>query len=158
MPLGLSDGFQSKQVQHLSGGELQRVAIAVCLGTPASVFMLDEPSAFLDVEQRLIVAKVIRSWVLSHLGRSAVLIEHDLLMASALGSRAVVFSGTPGTACAASAPAGLADGFNAFLKGIDVTIRRDPTNLRPRINKRGGGRDREQKAENKHFVFACDGE
>ena len=48
------------QVQNLSGGELQRVAITLCLGKPADVYLIDEPSAYLDSEQRLHAAKVIK--------------------------------------------------------------------------------------------------
>lgn len=46
------------QVQNLSGGELQRVAITLALGTPADIYLIDEPSAYLDSEQRIIAAKV----------------------------------------------------------------------------------------------------
>jgi ATP-binding cassette subfamily E protein 1 len=48
------------QVQNLSGGELQRVAITLCLGKPADVYLIDEPSAYLDSEQRLHAARVIK--------------------------------------------------------------------------------------------------
>lgn len=48
------------QVQNLSGGELQRVALALCLGKAADVYLIDEPSAYLDAEQRLVAAKVIK--------------------------------------------------------------------------------------------------
>ena len=47
-------------MQHLSGGELQRVALTLCLGKPANVYLIDEPSAYLDAEQRLNAAKVIK--------------------------------------------------------------------------------------------------
>ena len=47
------------QVKNLSGGELQRVAITLALGTPADIYLIDEPSAYLDSEQRIIAAKVI---------------------------------------------------------------------------------------------------
>lgn len=50
------------QVQNLSGGELQRVALALCLGKPADVYLIDEPSAYLDSEQRLHAAKVIKRY------------------------------------------------------------------------------------------------
>ena len=46
------------QVRNLSGGELQRVAITLALGTPADIYLIDEPSAYLDSEQRIIAAKV----------------------------------------------------------------------------------------------------
>lgn len=41
-------------------GELQRVAICLCLGQPANVYLIDEPSAYLDSEQRILAAKVIK--------------------------------------------------------------------------------------------------
>ena len=56
----------------------------LCLGTPADVYLLDEPSAFLDCEQRALVTKVMRSWIITHLGKAGFIIEHDILMASAL--------------------------------------------------------------------------
>lgn len=48
-----------QEVKNLSGGELQRVAITLALGTPADVYLIDEPSAYLDSEQRIVAAKVI---------------------------------------------------------------------------------------------------
>ena len=51
-----------QEVQNLSGGELQRVALALCLGKPADVYLIDEPSAYLDSEQRLVAAKVIKRY------------------------------------------------------------------------------------------------
>ncbi len=47
-----------QDVKNLSGGELQRVAITLALGTPADVYLIDEPSAYLDSEQRIVAAKV----------------------------------------------------------------------------------------------------
>lgn len=52
--------IMDQEVQNLSGGELQRVALVLCLGKPASVYLIDEPSAYLDSEQRLVAAKVIK--------------------------------------------------------------------------------------------------
>ena len=49
-------------MQNLSGGELQRTALALCLGKPADVYLIDEPSAYLDSEQRLHAAKVIKRY------------------------------------------------------------------------------------------------
>ena len=48
-----------QEVQNLSGGELQRVAMTLCLGKPADVYLIDEPSAYLDSEQRLVSAKLL---------------------------------------------------------------------------------------------------
>ena len=52
------DALMDQEVQNLSGGELQRVAMTLCLGKPADVYLIDEPSAYLDSEQRLACAKV----------------------------------------------------------------------------------------------------
>ena len=60
-PLRMDD-IMEQEVQNLSGGELQRVALALCLGKPADVYLIDEPSAYLDSEQRLVAAKVIKRY------------------------------------------------------------------------------------------------
>ncbi len=52
--------IMDQEVQNLSGGELQRTALVLCLGKPAAVYLIDEPSAYLDSEQRLVAAKVIK--------------------------------------------------------------------------------------------------
>merc|ERR1719321_380350 len=93
------EALEKLQVKHLSGGELQRVAIVLCLGTPATVYLLDEPSAGLDCEQRVICSKVIRRWIISHMQKTAFIVEHDFVMASALSDRVIVYSGTPGAEC-----------------------------------------------------------
>jgi len=147
------ESLEQFHVKHLSGGELQRVAITICLGTPATVYLLDEPSAGLDCEQRVIASKVIRRWIISHMQKTAFIVEHDFVMASALSDRVIVYTGQPGVECTAEAPSPLQDGFNAFLKQLDVTFRRDPVNLRPRVNKRGSAMDRAQKAAGNYFVF-----
>jgi len=52
-----------RQVTQLSGGELQRFAIAICAIRDADIYMFDEPSSYLDVKQRLKAGKVIRSLI-----------------------------------------------------------------------------------------------
>merc|ERR1740138_1364751 len=150
------EALEKAYVKNLSGGELQRVAITICLGTPASVYLLDEPSAGLDCEQRVIASKVIRRWVISHLQKTAFIVEHDFVMASALSDRVIVYTGEPGVECTANAPQGVQDGFNNFLQQLDVTFRRDPANFRPRVNKKNSGKDREQKSAGQYFVFDAD--
>ena len=147
------EALEKLQVKHLSGGELQRVAITLCLGTPATVYLLDEPSAGLDCEQRVIAAKVIRRWIINHMQKTAFVVEHDFVMASALTDRVIVYTGQPGVECTAQTPKGLADGFNEFLKHLDVSLRRDPANFRPRVNKKNSSKDREQKGNGQYFVF-----
>lgn len=149
-PLGL-DRIENLPVRSLSGGEIQRLAITVCLGTPANIYLIDEPSAGLDVEQRIIAAKVMKRWVVSHLGKTAFIIEHDFVMATALYDRVVVYRGKPGIECTAGTPLSPAEGFNTFLKKLDITFRRDPENYRPRINKRNSVLDREQKKSGDYY-------
>ncbi|KAK9806747.1 hypothetical protein WJX72_001148 [[Myrmecia] bisecta] len=133
-----------QQVRNLSGGELQRVAITLCLGQPADIYLVDEPSAYLDSEQRIIAAKVIKRFIM-HAKKTAFIVEHDFIMATYLADRVIVYEGTPSKAATANAPQSLLTGMNMFLKNLDITFRRDPTNYRPRINKKDSLKDREQK-------------
>lgn len=156
-PLGMAE-LMDLPVASLSGGELQRLAIVVCLGTPASVYLIDEPSAGLDCEQRVIVAKVIKRWVVSHLNKTCFVIEHDSLMMSALADRMILFTGSPGIECRAHPPSSVGDAFNSFLQTLNVTFRRDPTNYRPRINKENSVKDREQKSSGHYYLLDVDDE
>ena len=149
-PLGL-DKIENLPVKSLSGGEIQRLAITVCLGTPANIYLIDEPSAGLDVEQRIICAKVMKRWIVSHLGKTGFVIEHDFVMATALYDRVIVYRGTPGVECTAGAPLSPAEGFNTFLKKLDITFRRDPENYRPRINKLNSVLDKAQKKSGDYY-------
>ena len=146
------DSIKDLKVQSLSTGQLQRLTICVCLGTPAQLYLLDEPSAYLDCEMRLVVAKVIKRWVISHLGKPAFVVEHDLVMASALQDRVIVFEGPAGVACTAKSPRMPGDGLNAFLRQLNMTLCLSRESNRPRINKRGSRRDREQKKAGEYFA------
>lgn len=118
-------------VQALSGGELQRLAITLALGKPADVYLIDEPSAYLDSEQRINCAKVIKRFIM-HSKKTAFVVEHDFIMATYLADRVVVYHGQPGVEATATAPQSLLTGMNQFLKSLEVTFRRDPVNFRPR--------------------------
>jgi ATP-binding cassette subfamily E protein 1 len=139
-----------KKINELSGGELQRVAIAECLSNDAELYLLDEPSAFLDVEQRLIVSKILRNMMIEK-GTSALVIDHDLLFIDYLSDGLMVFDGVPAVKGIAKGPFSMEDGMNNFLKDIDMTFRRDPTTHRPRANKPNSQMDRKQKAEHKLY-------
>ena len=139
------DELYEKHVNFLSGGELQRLAITLCLGKPANVYLLDEPSAGLDCEQRIIAAKVIKRWIVNHLGKISMVVEHDFIMAAALADKVIVYDGQPGVECTAHSPVNIVDGFNSFLNQLNVTFRRDPVNWRPRVNKTGSQNDQLQK-------------
>lgn len=151
-PLNL-DNIIDQEVQVLSGGELQRVAIILCLGVPADIYLIDEPSAYLDSEQRIIAAKVIKRYIL-HARRTAFVVEHDFIMGSYLADRVIVYDGVPGVDATANSPESLLTGMNKFLKQLDVTFRKDPNTFRPRINKSDSQMDQEQKASGDYFVMS----
>jgi len=155
-PLALEQ-LQERSLKELSGGELQRVAIAACLARPAELFLLDEPSAFLDVEQRLAVAKVIQSIVHGQ-GKAAFIVEHDMVSISAFADTISVFSGTPGAEGLCQAPVDLRMGMNTFLKDMGVTFRRDYATGRPRVNKEDSRLDREQKQRGEYYYIATETE
>lgn len=147
------DNIMDQDVKTLSGGELQRVAIVLALGKPnVSVYLLDEPSSFLDSEQRIIASKVIKRFIL-HAKKTAFVIEHDFIMATYLADRVIVFEGEPAIRATSTPPQSLLTGMNHFLASLEVTFRRDPTNFRPRVNKLNSVKDREQKIMGNYFFL-----
>ncbi|XP_074108307.1 ATP-binding cassette sub-family E member 1 pix [Cotesia typhae] len=150
-PLKIDD-IMDQEVQNLSGGELQRVALALCLGKPADVYLIDEPSAYLDSEQRLVAAKVIKRFIL-HAKKTGFVVEHDFIMATYLADRVIVFSGVPSMNTTAHCPQSLLNGMNKFLELLGITFRRDPNNFRPRINKNQSVKDVEQKRAGQYFFL-----
>lgn len=149
-PLGIKE-LLTKKLNELSGGELQRVAIAHCLSQDADLYMLDEPSAFLDVEQRIEVGKVIRS-VVELTGCSVVVVDHDLLFINYLSDQLLIFDGVPAKNGSVHGPFLANEGMNRFLKGLEITMRRDAESNRPRVNDFGSRLDREQKEKGIYFA------
>mmetsp|Transcript_29095 Transcript_29095/g.52300 ORF Transcript_29095/g.52300 Transcript_29095/m.52300 type:complete len:656 (-) Transcript_29095:533-2500(-) len=150
-PLNIEEIFD-QEIQNISGGELQRVAIILALGKPADVYLLDEPSAFLDSEQRLAASKVIKRFIL-HAKKTAFVVEHDFIMATYLADRVIVYEGQPSVSAKANSPQGLLAGMNKFLCHLEITFRRDPENFRPRINKHDSVKDAEQKRAGSYFYM-----
>lgn len=150
-PLRIED-IAELQVKTLSGGQMQRVALVLALGKPADVYLLDEPSAYLDVEQRIAACRVIRRFILNH-QKTAFVVEHDFIMATYLADRVIVFEGQSGVSCHASPVMSLEEGMNQFLAQLGITVSRDAKTGRPRINKVGGARDREQKQSGNYFFL-----
>jgi len=148
-PLGLTK-LVDRNVQELSGGELQRVAIVTCLAKDSQVYLLDEPSAYLDVEERLAVAKAIRHTV-EDKHAFAFVVEHDIVSQDFIADRLMIFDGKPGLEGHSGQPVPLRDGMNSFLSQMDVTFRRDPMSGRPRVNKTGSKVDREQKQIGEYY-------
>ncbi|MHC1585839.1 MAG: ribosome biogenesis/translation initiation ATPase RLI [Candidatus Syntropharchaeia archaeon] len=138
-----------KNLSNLSGGELQRVAIAACLSQEADMYILDEPSAHLDIEQRVLAAKAIRRFA-EKKETSVLVVDHDIYMIDLISDKLFVFFGEPGIHGKAGGPFEMREGMNRFLKDLGITFRRDETK-RPRINKPGSKLDREQKERGEYY-------
>jgi ATP-binding cassette, sub-family E, member 1 len=147
--LGVLSG---KKLNQLSGGELQRFSIARCLAKDADVYLIDEPSAYLDVEERISVAKAIKEMMVEK-ERTAFVVDHDLLLVSYLADSVINFGGESGIKGEASEIRGFEEGISELLKSLDITLRKDKESGRPRINKHGSVKDREQKSKGKWAVF-----
>jgi ATP-binding cassette subfamily E protein 1 len=139
-----------RNVNELSGGELQKVAITACLSQEAELFLLDEPSAYLDVEERLNMAKAIRRVVENH-NVTAFVVEHDVVTQDFIADQLMVFTGKPGQEGRALALTNLRKGMNMFLKEMGVTFRRDQATKRPRVNKEESRLDKFQKEIGEYY-------
>ena len=146
------DNIRERSFSELSGGELQRVAIAKCLSKEADIYLFDEPSAFLDVEMRLQVAQLLRKSI-EELKKSGFVVEHDIITQDFIADSILVFEGIPGLEGKASVPQNLRDGFNMFLEIMGITFRRDSITRRPRVNKLGSNKDVYQKRINEYYYI-----
>ena len=143
IPMGIKRLYE-KSLKNLSGGELQKVAVAVCLMRQADIYALDEPSAFLDAEDRIALAKFLQRFVRAQ-GKSAIIIDHDMQLIDLVADSLVIFEGEPGLRGVGSSPVRKETGMNQFLKALSITYRRDEDTGRPRVNKEGSRLDRSQK-------------
>ena len=141
-----------RELGTLSGGEVQRVVVAASLLKDAELYVLDEPMAYLDIEQRIRVATVIKR-IVEEKEAVAFIVEHDITMIDYLANCIIVFSGEPGKYGKAVGPVGLREGMNMFLKEQDITFRREPKVGRPRINKRGSVLDRMQREIGEYYYY-----
>ena len=148
-PLEL-EGLLEKKAKTLSGGELQRLSIALCLSKDADIYLLDEPSAYLDVEQRLVVGKTIRNHV-DVKECSSIIIDHDLTFIDYVSDKIMLFKGNPSISGEATGPHSVTKGMNELLKYLEITVRRDNETKRPRINKKDSVLDREQKQKGNYY-------
>jgi len=139
-----------KQIDTLSGGELQRVSTANCLVQEADIYLIDEPSAYLDSEQRMITSRTVRR-VIEKSGKSAMIVDHDVYFIDMISDTLIVFEGEPGKHGKGRGPFSLHEGMNRFLKDVDITFRRDEDSQRPRVNKPDSFMDRKQRKEGEYY-------
>ncbi len=148
-PLNLQPLFM-KKISTLSGGELQRVLIAKTLSEEADLYLLDEPSAYLDADQRVKAAKVMKDFATNN-KKALLVVDHDLLFLDLISDSLIVFEGKPAELGNVIGPMPMRDGMNRFLKTLGVTLRRDVESKRPRINKEDSRKDREQKSKGEYY-------
>ena len=140
----------NKSIKNLSGGELQKVSIVTCLLQKADLYALDEPSAFLDVEDRIAVAKFIQRFARTY-EKSAMIIDHDVQLLDLVSDSMVIFDGISGVSGHASSPLSKVEAMNKFLKSLNITFRRDEKSHRPRVNQEDSRLDKIQKAESNFY-------
>ncbi|MEM0372348.1 MAG: ATP-binding cassette domain-containing protein, partial [archaeon] len=145
--------LSEKRLDKLSGGEAQRVAIAAALSKKCDVILLDEPSAFLDIEQRFRLSHIIKRMT-EKKEVTTLTIDHDILFQDLVSNRVMIFEGEPGKRGHAKKPESMADGMNDFLSSMKITFRRDPDSGRPRMNKPGSQMDEEQKKNGKYYYVS----
>ncbi|AGK60925.1 putative ATPase, RNase L inhibitor (RLI)-like protein [Archaeoglobus sulfaticallidus PM70-1] len=150
-PLRIEE-LMDRNLKDLSGGELQRVAIVACLLRDADLYLLDEPSAHLDVEQRTETARIIRRFALNT-KKSIFVVDHDIYLIDMISDRLIVFEGEPGKKGISSSPLSMRDGMNRFLSNLEITFRRDEETKRPRVNKIDSRLDREQKSKGEFYYY-----
>jgi ATP-binding cassette subfamily E protein 1 len=144
------EALYDSPVSDLSGGELQRASVALCLSRDADLYLLDEPSAYLDAERRTSITEHVRAFA-KRTERPVLVIDHDVYVVDRVADRLLVFEGDPGRRGHANPPQSMREGMNAFLSPLDVTFRRDGRTGRPRINKPGSRLDREQKRRGEYY-------
>lgn len=146
------DKILERFISELSGGEKQALMVAYCLLKDADIYLLDEPSAFLDIEQRITVAKLLKKFSQTF-KKLIIVVEHDLIIQDFASDRLIIFEGEPGKKGFASEPLSLKNGFNKFLKNLGITFRRDPRTNRPRINKENSWLDKKQKEIGEYYYL-----
>lgn len=144
------DKIMDHDVSKLSGGELQRLCLFICLSKSADIYLIDEPSAYLDCDTRIKVSRLLKRFAVNK-QKPLFVVEHDLVMATYLADKIILFEGEPAVSSVASEPLDVNVAMNTFLKGLDITFRRDSETNRPRINKWGSVKDKEQKEAHKYF-------
>ncbi len=141
-----------REISTLSGGELQRVAIALCLAKEADLYVIDEPSAYISAEDRVVVAKSIRR-LINHRKAAGIVIEHDMMLQAYISDRIIHFDGEPGVYGRATKPLSVQEGMNSFLKEQNITFRADKQTGRPRVNKLNSKLDKEQKSSGNYYMM-----
>ncbi len=139
-------------LDELNTGTLQKIWIAKILATNADLYLLDEPSAFLDVEEKLNIAKIVQS-IIAKRKKAAFIVDHDILFIDFISDKLLVFDGEPGKNGFCTKPKEKKAGMNEFLKILNITYRKDAKSGRPRVNKFDSAKDKEQKRSSNYYIY-----
>lgn len=142
--------IENRRVNELSGGELQLLEMVLCLGTPRFVYFIDEPSANLDIEKRLILTGILRKFICKNKHSCVYIVEHDISMSVSIAQFTpsqilMIENGI------VSDYMNFNDGIQHFLETLNVTMRLSVETNRPRINKLGSRLDTEQKLSGMYY-------
>ena len=123
--------FENRQLDRLSGGERQRVILARALAQQASVILLDEPSASLDLRHRLLIMETLRAEVAAR-EVAVVIALHDVSLAGRYCDRLTLLS--EGRIAAEGRPTDVLTPQNLRLTfGVETEVRVDPATGCPQV-------------------------
>lgn len=112
-------GLVDREIEQLSGGELQRLAIMIVAMQNVAIYMFDEPSSYLDVKQRLKAAKTIRDLLTTN--NFIIVVEHDLSILDYLSDFICCLYGEATAYGVVTMPFSVREGINIFLAGFVPT-------------------------------------
>jgi ATP-binding cassette subfamily E protein 1 len=150
-PLNI-EGIGDTAVSDLSGGDLQKTYIAKTLGKDADLYILDEPSAYLDADQRMVVARMLKRFAENN-KKTILVVDHDIYFIDIISTSLIVFNGSAGKWGESMGPVDMRNGMNIFLKNLNISFRRDQNTKRPRINKPDSRMDNEQKKNGEYYYY-----
>ena len=116
--------LHDRDVDTLSGGQLQRVWLAACLAQDTDVLLLDEPTTYLDLRHQVELLSLIRSLAATHSVTVGVVL-HDLNQAADIADHVVLLH--EGQIVAAGAPSAVLDPQTLTrVYEIPITVVHDP--------------------------------
>jgi len=132
-PLNI-DELLKDQVKSLSGGQLQRLSLLLCLAKPCEIFLIDELAAHLDCEYKIAASRALRAWI-KHTNSFAFVAEHDHVVASYLANKVMCFESIAVNQGTCSSPLGFHEGMNKLQQLLDFPIRKEASLFFSKITK-----------------------
>ncbi len=115
----------NRDIKELSGGELQKLAIAMTLIKDADIYLFDEASSYLDINERIKISNIIKK--LSK-DKIVMVVEHDLAIMDKMADQVNLVYGSPGAYGVITHEKSTNKAINAFLSGY---LREENVRIRP---------------------------